>query len=104
MDNKTIQRIKENPTYQKLVATRTSFGIKLSIIMLAIYYAFILLIAFKKSVLGTSLSGGVMTVGIPVGIGIIIIAFVLTGIYVVKANSEFDDMTTQIKNDVKEEA
>lgn len=104
MDKKTIERIKNNPTYQKLVTERTSFGVKLSIAMLVIYYAFILIIAFNKGLLGASLSGGVMTVGIPVGIAIIISAFVLTGIYVNKANGEFDDMTQQIKDDVKEGA
>ena len=41
------------------------------------------------------------TVGIPVGIAIIVFAFGLTGIYVKRANSEFDDLTTKIKENVK---
>ena len=36
------------------------------------------------------------TVGIPVGIGVIVSAFVLTGIYVARANTTFDDLTKEI--------
>jgi len=42
-----------------------------------------------------------MTVGIPVGLFVIVSAFVLTGIYVYRANSEFDPITLQIKERVK---
>jgi uncharacterized membrane protein (DUF485 family) len=56
--------------------------------------------AFAPKVLGTPIGGGVMTVGIPVGLFVIVSAFVLTGIYVHRANSEFDSMTRQIKEKV----
>ncbi|MBI3874168.1 MAG: cation/acetate symporter ActP [Arcobacter sp.] len=60
------------------------------------YYAFILVIAFDKSLLGVSLSGGVTTVGIPVGVAIILISIVLTGIYTNRANTEFDELTNAV--------
>ena len=51
----------------------------------------ILLIAFNGDFLGQALwEGSVTTVGIPIGLGVIISAFVLTGIYTARANSEFD--------------
>jgi uncharacterized membrane protein (DUF485 family) len=69
----------------------------LAVVMLAIYYGFILIIAFAPSVLGTPIApGAVTTVGIPVGVLIIIAAFVLTGIYVRRANAEFDALNQQI--------
>jgi uncharacterized membrane protein (DUF485 family) len=101
VDKDTVKRILENPKYNELVSKRSSFGWKLSIVMLVIYYAFILIIAFNPSALGASL-GGVTTVGIPVGIVIIISAFILTGIYVKRANSEFDELTQAIKDDVRD--
>jgi uncharacterized membrane protein (DUF485 family) len=61
-----------------------------------IYFGFVLTIAYNKEFLAQSLSGGVTTVGIPVGIGVILSAFVLTGIYVARANTAFDDLTKQI--------
>jgi uncharacterized membrane protein (DUF485 family) len=102
MDKNTIEKIKNNPSYQKLVSTRSSFAWKLTITILVVYYAFILLIAFSPETLGASLSGGMTTVGIPVGLAIIIFAFALTGIYVKRANSEFDDLLKQVKDDIKE--
>jgi uncharacterized membrane protein (DUF485 family) len=102
MDKSTIEKIKNNPNYQKLVSTRSSFAWKLTITILVVYYAFILLIAFSPETLGASLSGGMTTVGIPVGLAIIIFAFALTGIYVKRANSEFDDLLKQVKDDIKE--
>ncbi|MDD2652856.1 MAG: DUF485 domain-containing protein [Sulfurimonas sp.] len=103
MNKETVEKIKSNPDYQKLVSTRSSFAVKLSIMMLAVYFTFILLIAFDPAVLGTPLSGGsVTTIGIPVGIGIIIFAIILTGIYTKRANGEFDELSNNVKNSIKE--
>jgi uncharacterized membrane protein (DUF485 family) len=53
--------------------------------------------------LGTPLSeGSVTTIGIPIGMAVIIFAFVITGIYTKRANSEFDDLNNKIKDAVKE--
>jgi len=102
MQQDLVERIKSNPKYEELVSKRTSFGWTLSIIMLIIYYAFILVIAFNPSVLGTPISDdSVITIGIPIGIAIIVSAFILTGIYVVRANGEFDQLSSQIKEDAK---
>ncbi len=103
MDLDTVQKIKNNPKYQQLVSTRSKFAWKLAIVMLVIYYAFIMTIAFNPSALGASMSGGVTTVGIPVGVAIILIAFALTGIYTKRANTEFDGLTKEIKEELKKE-
>jgi len=103
MNKELVEKIKANPDYQKLISTRNSFAVKLSIMMLAVYFLFILLIAFNPSFLGTPLSSGsVTTIGIPVGMGIIIFAIVLTGIYTKRANGEFDDLSNSVKNSIKE--
>jgi uncharacterized membrane protein (DUF485 family) len=94
--------IEKNPKFIELVATRKSLGWSLSLLMLAIYFGFILLVAFDKSFLGTPLSGeGVTTIGIPIGLAVIVSAFVLTGIYVVKANARYDELTRQIVEESK---
>lgn len=100
MTKETVERIKNNPDYQKLVSERSRFAWILSIIMLVVYYAFIMVIAFDPSLLGTRIGSGVMTVGIPIGISIIIIAFILAGIYVRRANSEFDKLTQKVRDEV----
>jgi uncharacterized membrane protein (DUF485 family) len=71
--------------------------------MLVVYFAFILTIAFNPSALGTPISSdSVTTIGIPIGMAVIIFAFVLTGIYTKRANGEFDDLNNKIKNSIKE--
>lgn len=102
MQQDLVERIRNNPKYAELVKKRTSFIWILSIIMLVIYYGFILLIAFAPWVLAIPISqNSVITLGIPMGVGVILSAFVLTGIYVYRANGEFDNLTKQIKEEVK---
>ena len=104
MTQELVDKIKINPDYQELVKKRTSFSIKLSVAMLVVYFAFILTIAFNPSALGTPISSdSVTTIGIPIGIAIIIFAFVLTGIYTKRANGEFDDLSNRIKQALKED-
>ena len=104
LSKEAIEHIKHNPKYQTLVAKRSRFAWTLSIIMLVVYYAFILTIAFDPGLLGTPLNEGeVMTVGIPVGIAIIVVAFALTGIYVRRANGEFDDLSREVKAELEKE-
>ena len=95
------EKIKLNPKFGTLVRKRNTFVSKLSIIMLIIYYTFILIIAFSPETLGTPIGSSVITLGIPVGVGIIVIAFALTGIYVHRANTEFDVLTHDIKKELE---
>lgn len=95
------EKIKNDPQFRELVRRRSRLAWLLSALMVLIYFGFVLLIAFDKELLATSLSGGVTTIGIPVGLGVIIAAFVLTGIYVVRANSTFDEMLRDIIERVK---
>ncbi len=104
MKQDMVDRIKNDPDFLHLVKARSKFAWTLTIVMLVIYFGFVLVIAFDPSLLGTPLSeGSVTTVGIPVGVGVIISAFILTGIYVRRANSEFDELTARIKAKAKGE-
>ena len=97
MDPQQLSRVTNDPRFRQLVARRSRFAWTLAVVMLAIYYGFILIIAFAPALLGIPLApGAVTTVGIPVGVLIIVAAFVLTGIYVRRANSEFDALNQQI--------
>lgn len=100
MDDDIVQKIKSNPNYQKLVSVRSSYGWWLTAIMMVVYYGFILLIAFKKELLAAKMGAGVMTWGMPIGLFVIVFTVVITGIYVRRANSEFDEMTAAIRKEV----
>lgn len=97
MDRDAYVRIRENPRFRELVRARGGFALTLSLAMLAIYFGFILIVAFAPGFLGTPVAAGmVTTIGIPLGILVIVSAFVLTGIYVAKANSTFDQLNKEI--------
>ncbi|MGH6638065.1 MAG: DUF485 domain-containing protein [Polaromonas sp.] len=96
MDEDLVQRIVSHPKYQELKAKRSSFGWWLTLAMMVVYYGFILLVAFGKEFLSQRLGAGVMTVGIPVGFGVIVFTVVITAIYVKRANSQFDDLTADV--------
>lgn len=97
LDARTLtERVKSDPQFHELVRRRSRLAWSLSALMMIIYFGFVLTIAFDKQVLGKSLFGGVTTVGIPIGIGVILSAFILTGVYVRRANSTFDDLTRAI--------
>ena len=100
MEMDLATRIANNPKYQELKAKRSSFGWILTAMMMVVYYGFIVLVAFNKEFLSQKLGSGVMTVGMPIGLGVIIFTVVITGIYVRRANSEFDDLTEEIKKAV----
>ncbi|WP_341504131.1 DUF485 domain-containing protein [Gallaecimonas sp. GXIMD4217] len=85
------QEINQSPRFQAMVARRERYAWRLSALMLAIYFTFILLIAFEPALLARPLyQGSVITWGIPAGLVVILSAFVLTGLYVRKSNHEFD--------------
>ena len=91
-----VAKIEANPKYHELRRKRNSFGWLLTIIMMVVYYGYIALIAFNKPFLAQPLGAGVTTVGVPIGMGVIIFTIIITGIYVRRANSEFDRLTAEI--------
>ena len=90
------ERILRDPKYQELKSKRSRFGWWLALSMMLVYYGFILLVAFDKPFLATRLGSGVTTIGMPIGLGVIVFTIVITAVYVRRANSEFDALTEQI--------
>ena len=101
MQEDLVQKVQSNPTYQELKAKRSAFGWVLTIIMLVAYYGYIGVIAFDKQLFGQKIGEGVTTLGIPVGVGLIFFTVIITGLYVRRANSEFDEMTAKLLKEIK---
>ncbi|KAF0163808.1 MAG: hypothetical protein FD157_2771 [Rhodocyclaceae bacterium] len=90
-DEDIVERIQKNPKFLQFVRMRNNYSIILSIMMMIVYFGYILLIAFNKQFLATKISAGAVTsVGIPLGIGVLVFTIVITAIYVRRANTEFD--------------
>ncbi|MBK1657049.1 DUF485 domain-containing protein [Paracraurococcus ruber] len=94
------ERILDNPKFQELVRTRSGFAWTLAAVMLAIYLCFIFLVAFAQPLMAMKVGGGVTSLGIVLGLVVIVSAFLLTGIYVQRANSRFDALTRDLQKDI----
>jgi len=97
MYDEIYARVRENPKFQELVSRRTRLATILSVIVLVIFYAFIMCVAFAPSVLGTPISeGSTLSIGIPLGAAILVIGWVLTGVYSHFANGPFEQLNAEI--------
>ena len=99
MSDPMVQKIQSHPKYLELRTKRNRLGIFLTALMLIVYYGYIALIAFDKKFLAQPIGTGVTTLGIPIGMGVIIFTIVITAIYVRRANGEFDTLTKDILKD-----
>ncbi len=101
MVDEVTQRILRDPAFVELEQKRNKLGWTLTAIILVIYYGFILLVAFSPSTLAMPLGGMTMSLGLPLGVGIILVSILVTGIYVRRANSVFDALVEKIKENAK---
>lgn len=96
MSDPTVAKIEANPKYHALKRKRNIFGWSLTLLMMLVYYGYISLIAFNKPFLAQPIGSSVISLGIPIGMGVIVFTIVITAIYVRRANSEFDTLTAEI--------
>ena len=90
----------ESADFKRLVAKRWSVSLILTILLFALYYGYILLIGYDKPFLAQKI-GEVTTLGIPLGVGVIVLSWVLTVIYVIWANNSYDPEVQRLKDQLK---
>jgi uncharacterized membrane protein (DUF485 family) len=95
MDQLSLRRIENDPNYQRLVSERKSLGWTLALITLVMYYGYIAIVAFAPSLIAIPLFGSI-TIGIVLGVAIILASILLTGIYVMRANADYDELINAI--------
>ena len=96
-------RVRENPKYQTLVKRRGRLAAILSAIVLISYYSFMMVVAFAPGLLGKPLGEGMtLSIGIPIGAAIIVISWLLTGVYSYFANGSFDELTNDLIRETAE--
>jgi uncharacterized membrane protein (DUF485 family) len=87
--------VTQDPEFRELVKSKNAISTTLTVLMLVVYFGFASLLAFAPQTL--SAPAGSATIGIPIGIGVIIFAWILTGIYVRWANTKYDSLITHLK-------
>lgn len=101
-DADVLARVVSDPRYHELLARRGRFTWLLTGIMLVVFFGYILLIAFNKAFLARPIAGGATSIGIPIGLGVILVGIALTGVYVRRANREFDPLVRSLREDVEQ--
>lgn len=100
MPSDLAARVRANPDFIALQSARGGFSRLLCAAMLVIYFGFILLVAFRPDITAMPIGGGI-TLAFPLGLGVIFSAIIITGIYVLRANGEFDRLTLRIRKDAR---
>ena len=102
MSQENYERIHNNPKFKELTRQRSRFAWTLSAMILVVYYSFILVVGFAPELLAIPLAEGMTTtIGVPVGVGIVVFSWLLTGIYIRRANNHFDHINNQILEEHK---
>ncbi len=101
INSNRVHQILTSEKFKNLVRKRLTVSIALTIIMLSVYFGFMLLLAFYKEFLSIKI-GEHITLGLPIGIGIIVFAWLLTGIYTRWANSKYDKSVRELRNEILE--
>ncbi len=97
MSTEVYERIRKNPKFDELVTKRSRFAWTLTIVVLGIYFAFIMVVAFNPTLLAKPIwEGGTATIAWPIGAGMILLFWLMTGLYIRRANGEFDDINSEI--------
>ena len=97
MSSAMYERMRANPKFRELVARRGRFAWTLAAIVLVMFYGFVLTVAFSPTTLGQPVAeGSMLTVGVAVELFMFILFWVLTAVYVRRANTEFDALTQEM--------
>jgi uncharacterized membrane protein (DUF485 family) len=97
---KTAHEMLQSPALRRLVTRRWAISLTLTALLFAAYYGFILLVALDKERLATKV-GTVTTLGIPLAVGVIVVAWALTAIYVAWANRVYDPAVDRLREELE---
>jgi len=98
--HRSAAEVLDSPEFKQLVARRWTVSLVLLVLLFVIYYGYILLIPYAPDFMKTKI-GEVTTVAIPVGVAVIVAAFVLTAVYVIWANSSYDPEVARLKSHLR---
>jgi uncharacterized membrane protein (DUF485 family) len=96
----TARQMLDSPEFKAMVTKRWTISVILTAILFVIYYGYIVLIAVDKAFMAQKI-GEVTTLGIPLGVAVILLSWVLTAIYVIWANKVHDPEVRDLKSKVQ---
>jgi uncharacterized membrane protein (DUF485 family) len=97
---KSAHEVIESTAFKRLVSRRWRLSMVLLALLFVSYYGYILLVSTQKELVNQRI-GEVTTLAIPLGVGAIAIAWVLTAFYVAWANKSYDPEVERLKSELK---
>ena len=91
------RRVLESAEFSRLIRRRWTVSLVLTACLFLLYYGFILLVGLNKPLLATRI-GAVTTLGIPLGMAVIVGAWALTALYVLWANRRWDTDARRLRD------
>lgn len=99
--SQSARQLLDSPDFRRLVTRRWAVSLALTAALFLAYYGFILLVALDPALLARRI-GAVTTLGIPLGVGVILVAWVLTAVYVVWANRVYDPAVERLRGSLED--
>lgn len=96
-----LEHLRQHPDFIQLVRRKQRLTWTLTLCMLAIYFGFVLVMAFAPHLLARSIGNGVTSVGIPVVVVVIVLSFLLTAIYVRQTNKVLDPLAAKLLQETR---
>lgn len=97
MANKDVLHLLKDKDFLELSSKKKRLSIILTVMELVLYFGFISLIAYNKPFLSQKLGGSAITIGVPIAVGVIVISWLLTGVYIYWANNTYDKLVEKVK-------
>ena len=86
------RQVLADPVFRELALARAKLRWGLSIVTLILFFGFIALILTAKSALGANVAGSDIPLGLALALSVIVLVVLLTGLYVQRSNSRFDEL------------
>ncbi len=98
--HKSAHEVINSHDFKMLVAKRWSVSGILLVLLFVTYYGYVIVLGSNPQVMAQKV-GEVTTLGIPIGIGVILFSFILTAFYIGWANKTYDPEVERLKGQLK---
>ena len=102
MTDEEARRIRQLPEFDALVKAKRSVNIPVNFIIVAAYFSFVLTIAYNPGALGQPVGDGVISIGIYLGLALLLLAFLLTAIYMRLADGKIAVLRQKLLDKIRQ--
>ena len=89
-----------SPEFKALVKRRWAVSMTMLTLLFVSYYGFVLVVAGNKEFVSQKIDAST-TLAIPLGVAVIVFAWLLTAVYVAWANRSYDPEVERLRNEIR---